>query len=326
MALRIVTPMVVAGLSVFIAPVGARSANSPWQAVSSNGISLKVPNTWKIAPFGSASGLCPSSVPAIHTGVPPDPPASSCPALFANQPLSLVTVGEPGARYFLEGKRTNLGSLPARLFIARVPTGSSARTATAAGSGSLVVAAAFPTVETEVVFWFSGPDERADLALALRILGSAGPTPTPAYGLVPAPPRVTAHLVLNRSTIASGLELNGQIVVTNRSGGPVDLNDFNGGCAPGMGAALVNPSWLPPLTVFNTACSAKQLVVPPGVSRWPVQIDTNYNPCRVAALWDPAVGACRAFRPLPPGRYQAALTGLGLALPPVKVASVTISR
>lgn len=118
-------------------------------------------------------------------------------------------------------------------------------------------------------------------------------------GLVPPAPGLSDRLVFAAHHVAVGRTLKGNLVVTNHTARPINLNQ---GCGPYWAVGLVG-SKVAQSPAFTSACSLRPLFMQPGVNRFPVTADTTY------------VGAGSAG-PLPPGTYYAFLFGSGnLSLP-----------
>lgn len=138
-------------------------------------------------------------------------------------------------------------------------------------------------------------------------------------GLLPAAPGITDALVLDHRSVPAGTTVAGAVVVTNRTGRTVSLLDPHG-CRPSVGVGLVRgATFVAP--GFALPCLPRAIVLPPGVTRVPVQTVTTWTSCsaHVATAGRAGLPACRPGPRLPDlaaGRYRAVVVGLGLALPP----------
>jgi len=120
-----------------------------------------------------------------------------------------------------------------------------------------------------------------------------------------APPQtaatpVSARVELPVTTIKAGTTVNGEVVVVNDTGKPIETT----GCGSVFQVGLRNdhieavPSW---------AACGQQITIPVGESRYPVTVTATYAACGGQA--SPPLPPCapRGMPPLPPGRYEAAL-------------------
>ncbi|MHB1711810.1 MAG: hypothetical protein ACYCV7_10465 [Acidimicrobiales bacterium] len=110
--------------------------------------------------------------------------------------------------------------------------------------------------------------------------------------------------------------------MTNTSGSAIDLRDRHG-CTPGYAVGLTNAA-LPAANApgFAAVCGTAALTLPPGTTRFPIEVITTYFGCTNGPT--PSGGSHRLPQcitggppPLPSGRYVAVLYGSSLALPPV---------
>ena len=119
------------------------------------------------------------------------------------------------------------------------------------------------------------------------------------------------------------------MIVTNHSDTAVDLNDANRGCEPTIGVALASRSLAPELGGHVDVCRLTPLRLPPGPSRFSVQVQTTEAGCiapRDVAGAGPSVKQCSSSgpAPLPAGRYALVLGGYNLAVPEAPVVYVDL--
>jgi hypothetical protein len=151
-----------------------------------------------------------------------------------------------------------------------------------------------------------------------------------AVGLVPAPPGLTDRIVIDARSVSSGKRISAFLIVVNRSSRTVNLNEFNHGCEPSYGVALTNDE-IAPQFGFTLPCLARPLSFHPGTSRLRVVVTTTYVSClppngSSVVPTPTCVGPKNDPPGLPPGRYQAVVVGLGLALPPAKPVALTLTK
>jgi hypothetical protein len=134
-------------------------------------------------------------------------------------------------------------------------------------------------------------------------------------GLAPAPPGLSARLELRSRFARAGRTLHGDLVVTNRTGSPVDLTALSPhGCRPQFAVALVNAK-VHPIVAFPTLCDARPLVLAPGATRLPFDVLASSDDC----------GRRPSPCSVPAGKYRAELFADGqLALPAPKPVTVTV--
>lgn len=148
-------------------------------------------------------------------------------------------------------------------------------------------------------------------------------------GLLPPPGGVSDKLVLASTVARAGTTIHGNLVVTNTSGSAIDLRDRHG-CTPGYAVGLTNAG-LPAANApgFSAVCGTAALTLPPGTTRFPIEVITTYFGCTNGPT--PSGGSHGLPQcinggppPLPSGRYVAVLYGSSLALPPA-TARVTLT-
>jgi hypothetical protein len=140
-------------------------------------------------------------------------------------------------------------------------------------------------------------------------------------GLLPPPKGVSDELILASTATRAGMNIQGDLVVTNASGSAIELRDPHG-CMPGYAVGLTN-AMLPAANApgFAAVCRLAPLTLPPGTTKFPIEVITTYFGCTNGP--SPSGGNDRLPRctaggppPLTSGRYVAVLYGSSLALPP----------
>ena len=137
--------------------------------------------------------------------------------------------------------------------------------------------------------------------LAVTGCGSAALPGAKPHATGPAMP-VSIRLVLPSRTVMAGSQLAGHVVVVNNTGHPVSRP----GCGVLFTIALASSSYHP--VVANPNC-LQFLTIPPGTSRYRVQVLASYLACSARH----ASGGLKACLPglkappLPPGNYRAKL-------------------
>ena len=130
-------------------------------------------------------------------------------------------------------------------------------------------------------------------------------------------PVVSTRLELDSTTVRSGGELSGRILLNNHTGGPIKAT----GCGGIFQVHLTNED---PRTrnVVWPAC-AQPITIPVGTSTVQVQLEARYPECSTGIGDVPCVG--QGTPPLPPGRYVATTFEIGgyVPTPPPVAVEVT---
>jgi hypothetical protein len=130
------------------------------------------------------------------------------------------------------------------------------------------------------------------------------PPPTTAT-TVAEPPVLTARIELSASTVTAGEDLQGVLVVTNRSGVPFDWSDR--GCRPKWGMYFA-PGMSP---IFTSDCPHGVLTFAPGQTRLPFSVKASLTACSQDESANGGLPACNTppevMPPLDPGTYHVAL-------------------
>ena len=147
--------------------------------------------------------------------------------------------------------------------------------------------------------------KRMAIGLALLLASCGGADPEPGSRERSGRPQtsapVTARVVLSSRTVDAGGSLTGRVVVTNRTGEPLQ----GIGCGNIFQVALRSDEVKP--EVAWPLC-AETLTIPPGRSTYPVTAAATYLSCSTSPVADTA--RCRpggGLPPLPPGDYDAVL-------------------
>ena len=148
-------------------------------------------------------------------------------------------------------------------------------------------------------------------------------------GLLPPHEGVSDSISLASNSARAGTTIHGDLVVTNSTGSAIDLRDPHG-CTPGYAVGLTNAALSAANAPgFAAVCGLAALTLPPGTTRFPIDVITTYSGCTNGPT--PVDGSdslprCTTGGPprLPSGRYVAVLYGLSLALPPA-TARVTLT-
>jgi hypothetical protein len=132
---------------------------------------------------------------------------------------------------------------------------------------------------------------------------------------------VSANLVMPEYTVRAGHSITGTSVVKNNTSNPIEVV----GCGSIFQVLLVNASYHP--NAVWPAC-AQQIIVPVGVSTYPVSIEARYNTCVGAptAQGFRVCGEGGTLPPVPEGRYQATTFEAGTAIPVAQPVSITVTR
>jgi heat shock protein HslJ len=116
---------------------------------------------------------------------------------------------------------------------------------------------------------------------------------------------LSATLELPTTTVEAGGTIEGEVVVQNDTGAPIELEMV---CGSPFFIELRGDA-APQVLARTTAGCMPGLTLPVGASRWPVTVTTEYGMCRpVDGLGDPDTPACSAdgsMPTLPPGTYTA---------------------
>lgn len=153
--------------------------------------------------------------------------------------------------------------------------------------------------------------------------------PPSSVGLLPAGASLASRIDNEHPTVVAGDAFSVTVVVTNRGGTAVNLNQANHGYRPTIDVALANRSVTPQLGSHVDVCYLTPLLLPPGTSRFPVRVLTTGGGCVApggTAAAGSAVQRCSPGGPalLPPGRHALVLGGYNLALPEAPVAYVAL--
>ncbi len=157
---------------------------------------------------------------------------------------------------------------------------------------------------------------------------TAAPTPETTTTAVPVEPAdLLARIELSSTTVVAGGTVAGELVVENRTGGPVELLDRE--CRPNWTVGLVGADGVTHEVAFPAICHPEPLTFPPGLTRLPFAVAATYHQCTPSP--PPGSGALPCLPPpdimppLPPGRYEAKLVGTSpsLTAAPVPVEVVT---
>ena len=111
-------------------------------------------------------------------------------------------------------------------------------------------------------------------------------------------PPISARVEVPSTTIASGSQMKGRVVVDNESGRPLHVS----GCGSPFQVLLGNAKVKP--TVAWLTC-LEPITIPVGTSNWPVTISARYSSCGQGA--GPVRCDHSQVPPLPPGPYRAVL-------------------
>src|SRR5439155_21101858 len=120
---------------------------------------------------------------------------------------------------------------------------------------------------------------------------------------------LSVRIRLPAKTITAGGALEGTLVITKHSGGPVALSVANG-CWPWFAVVLTNDG-VPAIGGFDDACGPTPTTLHRGTNRLPFTLLGFYTGGCLTDKPTPALPLCTAsgVRPLPPGKYHAVLLG-----------------
>ncbi len=156
------------------------------------------------------------------------------------------------------------------------------------------------------------------------LLGLA--VPSAAYAVPGSPASVTATVQLPRARVRAGATVHGSLVLTNRSGAPVDLKTT---CTPKWQVVLGSGKE-PPGVAFSLECGVDPFIVKVGTTKLPFTLSTSYPGCAPdAASVSRDLPRCRANGrppPLPRGRYHAFLVTSDPSFPQAAPAPIRLVR
>ena len=231
---------------------------------------------------------------------------------LASGPLLVVLVGAGAAGVALQDDGVRVVSAGGGTTTSTGPPGTTATTGVPLEEGPTTLVPA-PTTSTT-----SSPGTSTTTA----------PTPETTTTAVPVEPAdLLARIDLTSTTVVAGGTFAGELLVDNRTDGPVHLLD--GECQPKWTVALVGADGVSHEVAFPAICHPEPLTFPPGLTRLPFAVAATYHQCTPSP--PPGSGALPCLPPpggmppLPAGRYEARLVGTSpsLTAAPVPVEVVT---
>jgi hypothetical protein len=133
--------------------------------------------------------------------------------------------------------------------------------------------------------------------------------------------------------LVAGTSASGAVVVTNRTGAPIQLRTAMG-CKPKF-AVVVGNSKVHQQVAFAAVCELAPLVIRAGTTRLPFELPLTYLACVGGESSDATIPRClvgeHRLPPLPAGRYRATFQDLDTGLPvpaavPIRVVAATSRR
>jgi len=158
------------------------------------------------------------------------------------------------------------------------------------------------------------------------VLQSAAQARPPRSPQAAADEAVSGRISLAATTIHTGGQVRGQLVLRNPSSHPLVLDR---GC-PGLlfTVALSGPAASQSVAWPTPACASAKLVARPGITRYRFSVPATYLQCTMVGHHPPAGSvqclAGDAMPPLPPGRYEVSFVGNGFSLAHLRAARIRL--